>query len=98
MRKLILAVWAVTLTVPAIPAAAPAMAPQQAHAWRGEDGRLHCKRPNGTTGLLVGGAAGVFAGRAVDTRGSRTAGTVLGGAIGALLGRQVERNLGKRCR
>jgi hypothetical protein len=97
MRKLVLALSAATLTVPAIPAAALAHAPQQ-QTWRGEDGRLYCKRPNGTTGLIVGGAAGVFAGRAVDTRGDRTTGTVLGGALGALLGRHVQRNVISRCR
>jgi len=98
VRKLILALSAAALTVPAIPAAAWAQGDRQAQTWRGEDGRLYCKRSNGTTGLIVGGAAGLFAGRAVDTRGNRTTGTVLGGAIGALLGRQVERNLGRRCR
>ena len=99
MRKLVLAVSAATLSLPAIPAAALAHGPkQQQQTWRGEDGRLHCKRPNGTTGLIVGGAAGVLAGRAVDTRGQRTTGTVLGGAIGALLGRHLQRNVVSRCR
>ena len=97
MRRLVLALSAATLTVPAIPTAALAQSPQQ-QTWRGQDGRLHCKRPNGTTGLLVGGAAGVLAGRAVDTRGDRTTGTVLGGALGALLGRHLQRNVISRCR
>ena len=96
MRKLVLALSAAALTVPAIPTAALAQGPQQ--TWRGQDGRLHCKRPNGTTGLIVGGAAGVLAGRAVDTRGDRTTGTILGGALGALLGRQLQRNVISRCR
>ena len=98
MRKLVLALSAATLAIPANPSAALAQAPQQQQAWRGQDGRLHCKRPNGTTGLVVGGAAGVLAGRAVDTRGNRTTGTVLGGALGALLGRHVQRNVISRCR
>jgi outer membrane lipoprotein SlyB len=59
--------------------------------WRGEDGRNYCRRSNGTTGLLIGGAAGALAGRAIDTRGERTTGTILGAAAGALLGREVER-------
>jgi outer membrane lipoprotein SlyB len=59
--------------------------------WRGDDGRNYCRRSDGTTGLLIGGAAGVLAGRAIDTRGDRTVGTVLGAAAGALLGREVER-------
>ena len=98
MRKLVLALSAAALAVPAIPTAALAQAAQQQQTWRGQDGRLYCKRPNGTTGLIVGGAAGVLAGRAVDTRGDRTTGTVLGGAIGALLGRHVQRNVISRCR
>jgi hypothetical protein len=97
MRKLVLALSAATLTVPAIPTFALAQVPQQ-QTWRGEDGRLRCKRPNGTTGLIVGGAAGVLAGRAVDTRGERTTGTVLGGALGALLGRHLQRKVISRCR
>lgn len=97
MRKLVLALSAATLTVPAIPAAALAQSSQQ-QTWRGQDGRVYCKRPNGTTGLIAGGAAGVLAGRAVDTRGSRTTGTILGGALGALLGRHVQRNMISRCR
>src|SRR5690349_6775100 len=54
--------------------------------WRGDDGRYYCKRSNGTTGLLLGGAAGALVGRAIDTHGSRTTGTILGAAAGALLG------------
>ncbi len=98
MRKLVLALSAATLTVPAIPAAALAHGPGHAQTWRGEDGRTYCRKPNGTTGLLVGGAAGVLAGRAIDKRGDRTTGTVLGGALGALLGRHVQRNVLNRCR
>ena len=26
--------------------------------WRGRDGRYHCRRDNGTTGLIIGGAIG----------------------------------------
>jgi outer membrane lipoprotein SlyB len=67
--------------------------------WQGEDGRYYCKRSNGTTGLLIGGAAGALVGRAIDTQGSRTTGTILGAAAGALLGREVDRNRsGARCR
>ncbi|HUQ13670.1 MAG TPA: glycine zipper 2TM domain-containing protein [Novosphingobium sp.] len=67
--------------------------------WQGEDGRYHCKRSNGTVGLLVGGAAGALVGRAIDTHGSRTTGTLLGAAAGALLGREIQRNRStSRCR
>ena len=67
--------------------------------WRGNDGRYYCKKGNGTTGLLIGGAAGALAGRAIDTRGERTTGTILGAAAGALVGREIDRNRTKaRCR
>ncbi|QGN56267.1 glycine zipper 2TM domain-containing protein [Novosphingobium sp. Gsoil 351] len=67
--------------------------------WRGDDGRYRCRRGDGTTGLLVGGAAGALVGRAIDTHGSRTTGTILGAAAGALLGREVDQNRSTaRCR
>jgi outer membrane lipoprotein SlyB len=101
MRKLILALSAATLTVPMIPAS-PAFAHDsyRGQTWRGSDGRVYCRKSNGTTGLIVGGAAGALAGREIDKRGSRTTGTVLGAAVGALLGRHVQRNVisGRRCR
>ena len=65
--------------------------------WRGDDGRYYCKRSNGTTGLIIGGAAGALAGRAIDTQGNRATGTILGAAAGALLGREVARGP-VRCR
>ena len=67
--------------------------------WRGRDGRLSFSKPNGTTGLVVGGVAGALVGRTVDTRGDRTLGTLLGGAAGALAGREIERSGQRgRCR
>ena len=64
--------------------------------WRGDDGRYYCRRSNGTTGLIVGAAAGALAGRAIDTQGNRGTGTILGAAAGALLGREIDRG-GVRC-
>ena len=66
--------------------------------WRGNDGRYYCKKKNGTTGLIVGGAAGALLGRSIAGRGDNTLGTILGAAGGALLGRSVERNSSSRCR
>ncbi|MES2491674.1 MAG: glycine zipper 2TM domain-containing protein [Pseudomonadota bacterium] len=65
--------------------------------WRGRDGRAYCRRSDGTTGLIVGAAAGALIGRGVAGDGDRTLGAILGGGAGALLGRQVERG-GSRCR
>lgn len=65
--------------------------------WRGNDGRYYCKRKNGTTGLIIGAAAGALLGRELDGGRSRTVGTILGGAGGALLGREIDRG-SVRCR
>ena len=111
MRKVILGLAAVTMTVPALPATAFAdhrdgrnysrhydrSGAYYGPTWRGRDGRVYCRRSNGTTGLIVGGAAGALAGRAIDGGRDRTAGTVIGAALGALLGREVQRGR-SRCR
>lgn len=65
--------------------------------WQGQDGRNYCRKPNGTTGLLIGGVAGALIGRSIDRHGDRALGTILGAAGGALLGREIERS-GARCR
>lgn len=110
MRKAIIAATMAALTIPAtIATVAPAEARDGRHRyyhtdngiryWRGEDGRYRCRRSNGTTGLLIGGAAGALLGRAVDTRGERATGTIVGAAAGALVGREIDRNNSRpRCR
>jgi hypothetical protein len=60
--------------------------------YAGSDGRYYCKRNDGTTGLIVGGAAGGLLGNVIDGGHSRIVGTLLGGAAGALAGRAIERN------
>lgn len=98
MRTLALALAATTLTLPALPSVAIAHGSgYHGKTWRDGQGRLRCKRPNGTTGLIVGAAGGALVGRAIDTRGERATGTIIGAAAGALLGRQVERSR-SRCR
>jgi hypothetical protein len=66
--------------------------------YRGSDGRYYCKRSDGTTGLIVGGAGGALIGNAVDGGHDRLAGTLIGGALGALLGRSIDQNSDIRCR
>lgn len=69
--------------------------------YAGNDGRYYCKRSDGTTGLIVGGAAGGVLGNVIDGGHSRTAGTLLGAALGALAGRAVDQNSSNqqiRCR
>ena len=64
--------------------------------WRGDDNRYYCRKSNGTTGLLVGGAVGALLGREVAGRGGdRTLGAILGAAGGALLGKSIDG--GTRC-
>jgi hypothetical protein len=65
--------------------------------WEGRDGRYYCKRDNGTTGLIVGGAVGALVGRELDGGRDRTVGTLVGAAGGALLGREIDRG-GLKCR
>lgn len=64
--------------------------------WQGRDGQYYCRKKDGTTGLIIGAAAGALLGREVDKYGDRTLGTILGGAAGALLGKKVDS--GTRCR
>jgi hypothetical protein len=64
--------------------------------WRGNDGRTYCRKRDGTTGLIVGAAAGALLGREIDSRGDRTIGTILGAAAGAFLGKEVAQ--GTSCR
>lgn len=108
MRTLSLAIAAsamavpVALTIPAAPAEAQSRYYDRngyynGPTWRGRDGRTHCRRSNGTTGLLIGGAAGALIGREIDGGRDRTTGTIVGAAAGALLGREVERGR-SRCR
>ncbi|MEC9067040.1 glycine zipper 2TM domain-containing protein [Altererythrobacter marinus] len=65
--------------------------------WRGRDGRYYCRRDDGTTGLLIGGAVGGLIGHEIAGRGDRTLGAILGAAGGALLGREIDRG-STRCR
>lgn len=59
--------------------------------YRDNDGRYYCKRPDGTTGAIVGGLAGGVLGNIIAPGGSKTLGTVLGAGAGALAGREIDR-------
>lgn len=101
MRSFMLALGAASLAIPASFALpTDGASAQKRHysyrEWRGRDGRMYCRKSNGTTGLIVGAAGGALVGRAIDTRGERTTGTVLGAAAGALLGKEVASK--RRCR
>ena len=57
--------------------------------WRGNDGNTYCRKSNGTTGLVIGAAAGALLGHEIDGGYNHTTGTILGGLVGALLGKSV---------
>jgi outer membrane lipoprotein SlyB len=97
MQKLLMAFAAASLTIPVAATPAAAQGYYQGKTWRDSQGRIRCKRSNGTTGLIVGAAGGALLGRAIDTRGERLTGTAIGAAAGALLGRKVQRSR-SRCR
>lgn len=97
MRTLVLALAATSLTVPALPAPAAAHGIFKGKTWRDAQGRLRCKRPDGTAGLIVGAAGGALIGRAVDARSERATGKILSAAAGALIGRKLDRGR-IRCR
>lgn len=111
MKKVIIAAAAVAVAAPVAPVFAdpPPWAPAHGrgakdralHArdvvWRDDDGRYRCRRSDGTTGLIVGGAVGALLGRELDGGRERTVGTILGGAAGAIVGREIDRGR-LRCR
>ncbi|MEK9211147.1 glycine zipper 2TM domain-containing protein [Sphingomonas sp. 2378] len=68
----------------------------QDRVYAGTDGRYYCRRSDGTTGLIIGGAAGGILGNLVGGR-SSTIATLLGAAGGALAGRSIDQNQ-VRCR
>ncbi len=70
---------------------------QRDRVYRGRDGRYYCRRPDGTTGLVVGGLAGGTLGAAIAPGGSELLGALLGGAAGAAIGQSVDKG-DVRCR
>lgn len=114
MRTMFLALGALSMAVPTAVAFAPTKAEAKSYSyrdgqdrrhkrykyreWRGRDGRTYCRKPDGTTGLVVGGVAGALVGRTIDTKGDRSMGTLLGAAAGALAGREIERSGKRSCR
>ena len=93
MRKLMLALVTASVAIPvtmAVPTGQAEAKRYKYREWRGDDGRIYCRKSNGTTGLIVGGVGGALVGRAVDTHGDRATGTILGAAAGALIGRELD--------
>ena len=65
--------------------------------YRGRDGRYYCRRSDGTTGLIVGGAVGALVGNSLSSGRSSVLGTLLGAGAGAALGSSIDRG-NVRCR
>lgn len=66
--------------------------------YRGRDGRYYCRRPDGTTGLVVGAAVGGLFGNLIAPGGSKVLGTLLGAGAGAVAGNAIEKDGDVRCR
>ena len=65
--------------------------------YRGSNGQYYCRRSDGTTGLIIGGAVGALLGNSIDNGRSSLLGTLIGGGAGAALGREIQRG-SVRCR
>lgn len=93
MRNHVLSMAAAAMLLPIVPSAALAHGSgYNGRIWQDSNGRYRCKRPDGTVGLIVGGAGGALIGRAIDTKGERATGTIIGAAAGALIGRKIDRS------
>lgn len=97
MRKLILALSALSLAVPismAFPSS-DAQARTYRHHYRGVK---RCRYSSGTTGLIAGGVGGALVGNSILGHGAL--GTVAGAAGGAFAGRAIDRSMtaDRRCR
>jgi hypothetical protein len=104
MRSIALAAAAAVMAVPvaiAVPAGS-AEAHQTGYSgptWRGRDGRLYCRRSNGTTGSSSAAPRARSSAARLRAAGAGPWGTVVGGAAGALVGREVQRRRSvRRCR
>jgi hypothetical protein len=85
-----LSLAAASLAVPAVvafPASQAEARDYRYKEWRGRDGRMYCRKSDGTVGLVVGGVAGALVGRSIDTRGDRATGTIVGAAADDCQGR-----------
>lgn len=65
--------------------------------YRDANGNYYCRKPDGSTGLIVGGLAGGVLGNIIAPGGSKTLGTILGAGAGAIAGAAIDRN-SIRCR
>ncbi len=69
---------------------------QNQYYW-GSNGQMHCRKQDGTTGLIVGALAGGTLGNVIAKEGDKRLGSVIGGTLGALLGNELAKG-SVRCR
>lgn len=104
MRKLILALSALSVAIPAAVTLPASKAEARRHYKRhyannyynGEGRRKVCRHSSGTTGLVAGGVGGALAGQGLLGHG--ILGTVAGAAGGAFAGRAVDRTISAKNR
>lgn len=78
--------------------ASPVMARGKYVAFRGKDGRMYCRKADGTVGAIGGAVVGGILGNViVGGGGDRTLGTLLGAGGGAIAGRAIERRRRVSC-
>lgn len=65
--------------------------------WWGPNGQVHCRKPDGTAGLVVGALAGGTLGNVLAREGDKRLGSVIGGTLGAVLGNEIAKG-NARCR
>lgn len=101
MRKFMLALGCASMVLPAMMVVPVSQAGAQRYKhreWRDNRGRLRCRKPDGTTGAVVGAVGGALLGRTIDSRGDRSVGTLGGALAGGLAGRAIERGGDRKCR
>ena len=93
MRKILLALGCTAMVAPAltVPDVADAQRRYKYREYRDDRGRLRCRKPDGTTGLVVGGLAGGVLGSVIANGRSSLLGALIGGGGGALLGQSIDR-------
>ncbi len=60
--------------------------------YRGRNNQYYCRRPDGTTGLIVGGIGGGVLGNIIAPGGSKTLGSIIGAVAGGVGGRAIDRS------
>lgn len=92
MRKLILAITALSVAIPAaVTLPASQAEARKRHYYSGEGRRKVCRHSSGTTGLVAGGVGGALAGQGLLGHGAL--GTIAGGVGGAFAGRALDRTV-----